>query len=131
MRVYISGPMRGMLQFNFEAFHKVEKLWRDKGHTPISPAAIDMALGFDPAGSTAQVTTESVSTALLRDMVLIIMSCDAVAVLPGWQHSFGSKAEVSLALACGKPVYDAFCGRKLVIVSEWDHCYDTFVEPAW
>ena len=43
----------------------------------------------------------------LQDLAEALVHCDAVVVLPGWEASEGSMAEVQLAREAGKPVTPA------------------------
>lgn len=38
MRVYIAGPMTGLPEYNFPAFHAAAKAWRDAGWEVLNPA---------------------------------------------------------------------------------------------
>lgn len=47
-KVYIAGKMRGVPYFNFPAFDKARNRLSNLGLTPLSPADMDRAAGFDP-----------------------------------------------------------------------------------
>lgn len=47
-KVYIAGKMRGVPYFNFPAFDKARNRLLNLGLTPLSPADMDRAAGFDP-----------------------------------------------------------------------------------
>jgi len=115
MRVYISGPMRGYPRWNFSAFDRAAAIWEQAGHTPISPAEVDRAIGFDPDGPAEQVSDAFVRNAFARDACLIIYTCDAIALLPGWADSSGVSWELTLSLALGHPVFDAFTRQPMSI----------------
>jgi len=116
--VYIAGPMTGIEQYNFPAFDKAAKFFRNLGWTVVSPADADRDAGMHPdqlpfnhdwsqlpdACSTRQFAQ--------RDMPLL-MSCDAIAMLPGWVDSSGAMAEWGVAAWIGMPVLDANTGLPL------------------
>lgn len=104
MRVYLAGPMRGRDEHNFPAFAKAAWLLRESGHEVVSPAEHDLALGFDPHRSLEEQNFD-LRTALAWDLQQVL-EADAVAVLTGWQHSSGARAEVATAQAAGIPTFD-------------------------
>jgi hypothetical protein len=104
MRVYLAGPMRNRPLFNFPAFDEAAYRLRSLGHDVVNPADLDRAEGFDPATSVPD--DAFLRRALSRDLVAIT-SCDAIALLPGWQDSEGARLELSLAKMLGLAVLDA------------------------
>lgn len=99
MRVYIAGPIRKIPGFNFDAFYNATKQWRDAGHDVVSPIELDLSTdGF--------YGTNVIEQAMRRD-IEAILTCDAVAFLPGWEHSEGSRIEYTLAKAVGLQLLDA------------------------
>jgi hypothetical protein len=72
--VYISGPMRGYPNFNFDAFHEAAARWRAAGWEVISPAENFEGRHDLPIGVYMREDTES----LLR--------VSAIAMLPGWRE---------------------------------------------
>lgn len=95
MKVYLAGPMTGYPDFNFPAFHERAAEWRREGWEVFSPAE---SFGGDTTKPYAEY---------MRHDVVAILSCDALAVLPGWQKSKGASFEVALAGMLDLPVYDA------------------------
>ncbi len=121
MKVYIAGPMRGYPFYNFPSFDCAKVLLRDMGHEPVSPADLDRAYGFDPNGpdysdanncSSFPEGAGSAREVIKRD-ILAVLTCDAVAVLPGWAQSEGAKLEVALMKFIGGDVIDALTGEEL------------------
>lgn len=85
-RVYISGPMTGKKDFNRPAFEAASKLVAASGFTPVLP--VDFVDGK---------TYEQ----YLRDDLRLLLECDYIYMLDGWQESKGAKLEHMVALACG------------------------------
>jgi hypothetical protein len=93
MRVYLSGGMTGV--DDYEATFEAEALRLEAlGHEVISPARINAAL---PGRSYADC--------LRHDIALLLVACDAVAMLDGWRHSKGARVERAVALAIGLEVF--------------------------
>lgn len=103
MKIYIAGPMTGREQWNFPAFDAAADELRGLGYSPVNPADLDRAVGFDPAVDTP--TPAFLREALARDLSAICQ-CGAVAVLPGWKLSLGAVIEVALAVRLGLTVLD-------------------------
>lgn len=116
MRIYIAGPMRGVEEFNFPAFHSAAAQLRAAGHEVFDPAERDVGAGFDPTGLTGHEDLAALGfnlrEALGVDLAWITADADAVCVLVGWEESRGARAEVAVAEALGLQVFgiwDAPC----------------------
>ena len=107
MKIYLAGPMRGIPEFNFPAFHEAARILRNKGHAVFSPAEADIEKHGDISvgnhfGSELLATEEhgfNLRETLATDLTWICKEADAVALLPGWQNSLGAQAERAIALA--------------------------------
>jgi hypothetical protein len=109
-RVYISGPMTGLPNHNFPAFHEAAAAWRLAGWDVLNPAE-----SFEGAGGLPYKIYAEHDVALLQ-------ASQAIAMLPGWDD-VGSRGAVWERLIAermlGLPVYDArtpcpplFCGDR-------------------
>ena len=104
--------MRGVLYYNFPAFDAMKKRLTKMRWKVISPADLDRKAGFDamklPVDTNWFLNPKhfSLRNCVKRDVKAII-SCDAMAILPGWEKSTGVKAEKALADCLCIPVYDA------------------------
>lgn len=108
MKIYLAGPMRGIPEFNFPAFHKAAAYLRDQGHTIFSPAENDLdKTGIDVTGTTgdeAEIEGKNGWTlrqALCDDLNFICLEAEGIALLPGWEKSKGVAAELATAKALG------------------------------
>ena len=113
MKIYLAGPMRGIPEFNYPAFHSYAAILRAEGHEVFSPAERDIErLGIDiskgnSTGDNALAEVQhgfNIREALRDDMIFICMEADAVALMPGWENSKGAKAERATAIALGLKV---------------------------
>jgi Domain of unknown function (DUF4406) len=106
MKVYLSGPMRGIPDFNFPAFDAAAAYLRSQGHEVFNPAEKDRE--HDPTGVSWKSPTGDITkaeatgvfdrrVAIRADLDYIIDHADAIALLPGWFKSKGANAELWLA----------------------------------
>lgn len=91
MRVYVAGPMTGLPQLNFPAFHAAAARLRAQGHEVISPAEINIP----HPGTWLQA---------MRADIPELVKCDAIAMLPGWASSKGARLEHHIAMQLGLQV---------------------------
>lgn len=113
MRVYVAGPMRGIPEFNFPAFHEAAHALRERGHEVFNPAERDNERHGTDIAAGNSTGDESIAAkqhgfdlriALAEDADWICRHADAIALLPGWENSKGAKAELALSLALGHEV---------------------------
>lgn len=103
MRLYIAGPMTGLPDLNFPAFHAAAAVLRSAGHDVINPAEINPDHGVPWAEC-------------MRRDIPQLCTCEGVAVLPGWRSSRGASLEVHIAEALGmsvRPVEAWLAGKVL------------------
>ena len=86
MRCYLSGPMTGLPEMNYPAFHAEAARLRELGYIIENPAE-------NPA--------QSSWTAYMRLAIRQMLTCDKVALLPGWKRSRGALIEHWIAIALG------------------------------
>lgn len=104
---YMAGPMSGIPQFNFPAFHAAADSLRSKGHNIISPAELDskaiqtIAMKSEDGTLTdGKIAGETWGDLLSRDVKIIADSVQGVVLLPGWEKSKGAKLEAFVGLLC-------------------------------
>lgn len=89
MKIYLSGPMSGIQDNNFPAFHDWAARLRAQGYEVVSPAEIQEA-----------GTWELCLRADMREM----LECEAIALMPGWENSKGANLELHVAHRVGMKV---------------------------
>jgi len=112
MKIYIAGPMRGIPEFNYPAFHAAAAKLRADGHEVFSPAEKDLERDGVDWGKAqadgdlkaAEAKGFSLRVALGDDLEFICKHADAVALLRGWENSKGACAERAAAIALGLEV---------------------------
>lgn len=83
MKVYISGPMTGLPDYNYPAFNACAEHLRALGHEPINPARPGED-GWD-------------WVAFMRRALCDLSEADGIYMLPGWLNSRGACIEERIA----------------------------------
>jgi hypothetical protein len=91
MKVYISGPMTGIPEWNFPAFNMAAEDVKAMGHEAVNPADLN--------GENQDWH------ACLRNDIKHLCDCDAVVLLSGWENSQGAMLELQLAHRLGLKVF--------------------------
>lgn len=87
-RIYIAGPMSGLAQFNYPAFNVA--------------AAKLRALGYEVENPAENPKPESETWGNYMRLALTqMLTCDCVALLPGWPQSRGALLEHFIAQTIG------------------------------
>jgi len=94
MRIYISGPITGVKNNNFEAFDAAFKFLSSHGFAPLNPLDLDKI--YNEHGDW---------NACLRRDIKYLMDCEAVFLLPGWEDSKGARLEITIASKLDLPFY--------------------------
>ena len=97
-RVYIAGPMTGYVDLNFPAFHRVAKLYRDRGCYVINPAEINGGPN-EPALYNAMSPEDKYEhwVNCMKKDISALLTCEMIVMLPGWTESTGAKLEHHVA----------------------------------
>ena len=117
MKLYISGPMTGYVDFNRPAFERAAASLRAAGHECIVPGDGETYTADEQLRWRA--SDENRATWLHRDFNHILGSADAVVVLSGWVYSEGARAEVLVAQNAGIRVLDMNLNPIEEIVLTW------------
>lgn len=105
-RLYLAGPMTGIPELNFPAFHAEAARLRALGFEVVNPAEING--GADELVACAAMTPEQLQdhwrNCMRRDIAELVQ-CDGIALLPAWERSRGATLEHHVAAALGLRVY--------------------------
>lgn len=93
-RVYIAGPMTGYPAFNYPAFEYAATVLRAQGIDVRCPTDVD------PDEQPGQRTWEWYMRRTLR----MLLDCDRIILLPGWENSRGARIERDLAETLGMDI---------------------------
>lgn len=102
MRLYLAGPMTGYPELNFPLFHAEAARLRAIGFDVVNPAEInvDPKMGW--------------STCMRRDIVELV-TCNVIAMLPGWEKSRGARLEYLVATELGMLALEASAVRREIL----------------
>lgn len=93
VKLYIAGPMTGLPDYNYAAFHAAARKLRAYGFAVINPAETDLEPGTDmPWGD------------WMRRALGLLVQSDAVALLPGSGTSRGAALECHVANELAMPI---------------------------
>lgn len=101
-RVYLSGPMTGIPQWNFPAFNAEAVRLRAAGFDVVNPAELNP--------DTSMTWHEC-----MRADIKALCDCDTLALLPGWEGSQGAHLELHIAHRLGLRVVQA---RELAVATQ-------------
>lgn len=93
-RIYISGPMSGMPEHNFPAFNAEADRLSSLGYDVVNPAKLNP----EPGKSWHDC---------MRTDLIELLSCDTIALLPGWQKSQGAHLEMHVAHRVGIDIVES------------------------
>ncbi|WP_368640457.1 DUF4406 domain-containing protein [Castellaniella ginsengisoli] len=93
MTTYIAGPMTGLPDLNFPAFHAAAAALRAAGLDVVNPAEVCP----DPAMAWADC---------MRRDITALMDCDSILLLDGWMDSRGARLERHIAVQLGMRVFE-------------------------
>jgi hypothetical protein len=91
LRLYLAGPMTGLPEFNYPAFHRAAKQLRAAGYDVVNPAEVnvDASIGWQAA---------------MRRDIPAMLTCDGIAYLFNWFGSRGATLEIHIAANLGMPI---------------------------
>lgn len=92
MKIFISGPMTGIKDFNKHSFMMAETRLRLLGHSPFNPSW----LNFDKNWTNEEM--------LAVDLAALAL-CDGIFMLDGWEDSKGANIEYDFAVANDKKIF--------------------------
>lgn len=93
-RIYISGPMTGIPDFNHPAFNSEAARLRALGYEVVNPAELNADTSLE-------------WHACMRKALVGMLTCDTLALLEGWHKSAGAHLEMHVAHRVGMEIKDA------------------------
>lgn len=105
--LYVCGPMTGLPDYNYPAFHEAAARLRKLGWTVLNPAE---NFGGDQTLPYGTYMSEAV-----KQVASLTGKNDAIALLPGWEKSRGATMEALIAQRMGVRVLNAMTGGPMAI----------------
>lgn len=96
MKIFISGPMTGLPEYNRESFEKAAEGIRQAGHEPLNPWNPELAYADPPL---------SWYECMMRSLRLL-GEADGIVALPDSENSVGSNIEQLMARKMGLIQYE-------------------------
>lgn len=93
MKIFISGPMRGLPNYNFDKFDSVEKWLIAAGYDVVNPAHISRSYK-----ETTILNNKDKFNEMVKRQLSALEQCDAILVLDNWEKPEGVKTEIQHAL---------------------------------
>lgn len=100
-KIYIAGPMTGLPELNFPAFHAEAAWLRAMGNQVINPAEINVDV---PANFSTEAENHAHWQQCMRLDIAQLVTCDRIHMLAGWENSRGATLEHHIALSLGMEV---------------------------
>lgn len=103
-KVYIAGKMSGLPNYNYPMFFKAEEILTRLGYEAFNPA--------HHSGDTLEEAIATVHTDprpwewYLKEDIKILLGCDYIFLLPGWEDSRGARLEYHVASEVGIKILD-------------------------
>lgn len=94
MKLYISGPITGVPNYQ-ENFIKAETILKQAGYEVINPCTVVLA-------------DNATWAAYMKADISLMLTCDGLAVLPGWEASAGARLEVDIAQRLNMSIKDVY-----------------------
>lgn len=117
--LYLAGPMTGYKYFNFPAFDEAAGLLRGLGIECLNPAEVDRSIGVTGENEDGSTGYGDAYHAAMRRDIPLVMRCDGIVRLRGWEASRGARVEATVNEAVGGRVFDVvYDGDDMIGVEE-------------
>lgn len=94
-RIYIAGPMRGYINYNYYKFFEVERELIKKGYDVVNPAYEALKLAHEQNVSFDKIDHDT----YINNGMELLKKCSAVYFLNNWEDSKGSCLKYEYAVA--------------------------------
>lgn len=109
MRIYLSGGIA------YAVDHRASFYWgavavQGRGHEPVNPLDVPPWCGQEPDQcpdlvNGGQANKGHTWRCWMRGDLAVLIECDGILVMPGWESSHGARRELDLAATCGLQVF--------------------------
>ena len=107
MKVYVSGKMRGVHNYNRGQFDRWTRQLKELGFDAVNPMEIGDSIATPEEIDASPELVEKV----LEADIAALRKCDAIFMLRGWETSEGARHELKVALDMNIPIMQEItCG---------------------
>lgn len=100
MKVYVSGKMRGVHNYNRGQFDRWTRQLKELGFDAVNPMEIGDSIATPEEIDASPELVEKV----LEADIAALRKCDAIFMLRGWETSEGARRELKVALEMNIPI---------------------------
>ena len=93
LKIFLSGPMTGIKDFNFPLFNQVAAKYRELGYEVVNP--VDICKKFKKE---RVLSDKAVFDKMIAEQQEAERTCNVLMLLPGWEDSRGVRLELKTAL---------------------------------
>jgi len=101
MKIYIAGPMTSIPGWNVDGFAEAEGRLQAMGHEPINPHRLHPTPPPWRPNMDTDRRFQAAWAVYLKKDIAVLVTCDRVALLPGWRKSRGACVEALVAFLLG------------------------------
>lgn len=136
IKLYVAGPMTGLPDLNYPKFLEAEEKLHKAGFSTVSPHRIDQLIPIpcghavyrgeiryaDPVEGCEDCASRTWKW-YMRQALRMLLDCDGVALLPGYQRSRGAQGEVRTASLLQMPYHyvDIWINHRDEMEKRWGH----------
>lgn len=104
---YISGPISGLENGNFQAFKNAEKKLTEEGYIVINPHEVgkDIYKKWSKILDRSKEQEEEMWIEFMKEDIKFLLTCQCLFLLDNWETSRGSTLELLLAQKLNIPIY--------------------------
>lgn len=95
-KIYIAGPMTGLPEFNYPAFHEAEEWLRKFEYEPLNPARLESHIDLK-----VNLSGDELWAWYMRRAIEMLIQAEEICLLSGWNASKGARLEQRIAAALG------------------------------
>lgn len=116
---YLSGPISGLVNGNYDNFLKAQKKLEKEGYVVLNPHEIgkDIYNKWSKLDFTSKEKEQERWKEFMKEDIKYLLTCDCVFLLDNWETSPGATLELLIAQKLGIPIY------YIKTFAEFDHTF--------
>lgn len=105
--------MTGIVNYNRDAFFEAEEFLQNLGHETVNPARLT-----SPTGIYGKNKREQWVEYMKRDIISMLLFCNSIVMLDGWEKSDGARIEYDLSVKLGFIIFKSLDDVKQASLAE-------------